>query len=100
LNQRVGIFDCNSNKCIAPFIFVLLQLPYINDKIVGEAWGAAQPNVSPKAVGRIKVPLPPMNLQKEFSARLDVVYATLKMRADAASLGQTMASSLIAKLLG
>ena len=42
-------------------------------KLIGEAAGSAQANVSPSGVGSVEIPTPPLPLQKEFARRMKEV---------------------------
>ncbi len=71
LNQRVGkFFIRDKNQLDAQFLFAALNLPNVMRTLIGEAAGSAQPNVSPSNVGSVKIPLPPLALQKEFADRV------------------------------
>ena len=62
------------------YLVTLLNQPALQAKITGVAFGAAQPNVSPSAMGNIIVPLPPISLQLKFA---DFVRSIFAMRAQA-----------------
>ena len=70
LNQRVGRFDVNKDILDASYLFQLLKLPYIQNEIVIDAVGGAQPNIGNKDIERIKISLPSLDEQKRISSVL------------------------------
>jgi type I restriction enzyme, S subunit len=89
LNQRVGKFLIRDKNRLEPtFLFSMLNIPVITQKLIGEAAGSAQANVSPSGVGSVEIPLPPIALQKEFADRvaeireLEAGQATSRTRLD------------------
>jgi type I restriction enzyme, S subunit len=70
LNQRVGRFDIKNNKAETDFIFQLLKLPHIQHKILIDAIGGAQPNISNKDIERIIILLPSIKEQQKIASIL------------------------------
>jgi type I restriction enzyme, S subunit len=71
LNQRVGKFFIRDASRIEPtFLFSTLGVPAVTRKLIGEAAGSAQANVSPSGVGSVEIPVPPLPMQKEFAQRV------------------------------
>ena len=90
LNQRVGkFFIRDANRLEPTFLFSVLGFHAMTRKLIGEAAGSAQANVSPSNVGSVEIPLPPIELQKEFARRmteireLEASQATSRTRLDA-----------------
>jgi type I restriction enzyme S subunit len=76
LNQRVGKFFIRDKNRLEPkFLFWTLSFPAVIRKLIGEAAGSAQSNVSPSDVGRVDIPVPPLSLQKEFATRVTEIRA-------------------------
>ena len=84
LNQRVGRFRILSDSfCSLRFISLLVS--QITKKVLQEAYGAAQPNISPTQIEQFDIPLPPLpeqhqivaEIEKQFT-RLDAGVAALK----------------------
>lgn len=73
LNQRVGrfIFDQKHSPEINRkyFFYVLGYIPVLQ-ALQNRAHGAAQPNISPSAVGEVSIPLPPLDSQEKIAAIL------------------------------
>jgi type I restriction enzyme, S subunit len=74
LNQRVGKFFIRDPKALEPtFLFNTLRFPAVTRRLIGEAAGSAQANVSPSGVGSVQIPLPPLGLQREYAERITEV---------------------------
>ena len=76
LNQRVGRFELSSATLWnAKFISYLVM--QISQKVLKDAYGAAQPNISPSEIEAMSVPLPPLLEQQyivaEVERRLSVI---------------------------
>jgi type I restriction enzyme, S subunit len=69
LNQRVALIRGKSKENKAYLKFVLSG-QYLN-KLLLNAGGAAQANLSPKALSSLKIPLPPLDIQKKIATVLD-----------------------------
>jgi type I restriction enzyme S subunit len=70
LNQRIGIIRNGKSENLDSkyFYFYLSEL---KSEILRKAQGAAQPNISTKDIGRIKIPLPPLPEQQKIAEILD-----------------------------
>lgn len=71
LNQRVGRFLPNSDLVDEKYLWFFLRSPECQDQIVLLAEGAAQPNISSSQLESIKIPLPPLETQKQIAAVLE-----------------------------
>ncbi len=84
LNQRVGRFKIQGED-IVDKKYVSYLVNQIRERVLADAYGAAQPNISPKQIEEIEVPLTPLpqqklivsEIEKQFS-RLDEAVAALK----------------------
>lgn len=84
LNQRVGRFRILSEDSCSPR-FISLLVKQITKKVLKEAYGAAQPNISPTQIEQFEIPLPPLDeqlriveeIEKQFT-RLDSGVAALR----------------------
>jgi type I restriction enzyme S subunit len=90
LNQRVGKFFIRDKCQIEPaFLFSTLSFAAVKRKLIGEAAGSAQANVSPSGVGSVVIPVPPLPLQQEFAQRvaeireMEAAQAASRQRLDA-----------------
>ena len=71
LNQRVGRFEDIDADIVDPsYLFQVLQHGSIRQKFVQLGHGAAQPNISPKLIGMVEVPVPPLDIQRSIAAIL------------------------------
>lgn len=70
LNQRIGLFKSGSSSKIKNKYFYFL-LGSLKSEILRQAGGAAQPNISTKKIGEIKILLPPLHIQERIAGILD-----------------------------
>ncbi|MDM8555467.1 restriction endonuclease subunit S [Desulfococcaceae bacterium HSG7] len=70
LNQRVGLIRSNSALCEQKFLGIVLTQKIYERILYDLGIGAGQPNVSPKDIGNLLIPLPPLSIQKKFIALL------------------------------
>jgi type I restriction enzyme M protein len=72
LNQRVAHVELtNEDNCLSGYLFALLNTKkFENDAIEGSG-GVAQANLSSKWVSEYKIPLPPLEVQKEIVAEIE-----------------------------
>lgn len=83
-NEEIFASDCTTinsdSKLDIKFIYYVLQ--FIQKDIYRLARGAAQPHVYPKDIEQIKIPLPPLEIQKQIVAECEKVekqYNTIRM---------------------
>jgi type I restriction enzyme S subunit len=77
LNQRVGRFRILSESLCTPR-FISLLVTQITKKVLKEAYGAAQPNISPKQIEQMEVPLPPLADQHQLVAEIEKQFTRLE----------------------
>jgi type I restriction enzyme S subunit len=76
LNQRVGRFRIASESvCASRFISLLVQ--QITKKVLKEAYGAAQPNISPAQIEQMEILLPPLDEQQDIVAEIEKQFTRL-----------------------
>ena len=67
INQRVGRFEFVHGAVVDPdFLFYVLQQPEFRLQIEGVARGSAQPNLSSADVHKLRVPVPPLAMQRQI----------------------------------
>ncbi len=71
LNQRVGLVRAKSNFIIPNYLSNLLLSEKFYDFCQRTAGGGAQGNISPSEVLSFKIPLPPLDIQKEIVAEIE-----------------------------
>lgn len=98
LNQRVAVVrgKCPTNTEYLKYVFSgnLLQKLLIN------AGGAAQPNLSPKDLGDMEIPLPPLEEQKRIAAILDKADAIRRKRQQAIQLADDFLRAVFLDMFG
>ena len=67
LNQRVGRIDVDAQQCEPLFVYYALLDPRIKSEMEAVAYGAAQPNISPKLINALVIPLPPLLIQRRIA---------------------------------
>ena len=70
LNQRVACLRVNDNKIDVKYLFELLNEDYFEDECIKASSGIAQKNLSTVWLSRYKIPLPPIDIQKEIVAEI------------------------------
>jgi len=70
LNQRVGRFKIKDLTATTPS-YVAKLVESITEQVLQQAYGGAQPNISPKEIEEFPVPLPPLNEQKRIVAAIE-----------------------------
>jgi type I restriction enzyme S subunit len=71
LNQRVGRFEAINERLVDPsYLFQVLQSEDVRENLVKLGYGAAQPNISPKLIGSVEVPLPSIQTQRRIASIL------------------------------
>ena len=68
LNQRVGKFKVmDSNRLDPDYLYAFLSWKSTRERIEALGYGSAQPNVSPKLIHQVEIPLPPMPKQQAIA---------------------------------
>jgi type I restriction enzyme, S subunit len=70
LNQRVGRFVLSSAE-LSNAKFVSYLVMQITQKVLKDAYGAAQPNISPSEIEEMPIPLPPLAEQTRIVAEVE-----------------------------
>lgn len=74
LNQRIGLLKSGLSKELSSSYF-FYYLNILKREILRKAGGAAQPNISTRAIGELKIPLPPLPQQQHIAKVLDTAEA-------------------------
>lgn len=80
LNQRVGRLIIDYKKINPDYLFYILQFDFFLDQIKRLSLGGAQPNISPKSIETIKIPLPPLEIQNQIVAIMQKAYGEKKQK--------------------
>ncbi|WP_443871984.1 restriction endonuclease subunit S [Megamonas funiformis] len=76
LNQRIGNIKIkNKTKVVSKYRNYYIALK--NEDILNLAYGGAQPNISPKVISYITIPLPPIKEQQRIVNRIESLFAKL-----------------------
>ena len=98
VNQRVAIIrsqNLHTQKYIQ-YIFT----GHILEKLLSNAWGAAQPNLSPNSLKALEIPLPPLEEQKRIAAILDKADRIRRKRQEAIRLTEELGRSIFLDMFG
>ncbi|HIF9462349.1 TPA: restriction endonuclease subunit S [Photobacterium damselae] len=98
LNQRVAIIRGKSrtNSAFLKYAFS----GHLLDTLLLSAGGAAQPNLSPKKLAELEIPLPPLDEQKRIAAILDKADAIRQKRKQAIALADDFLRSVFLDMFG
>jgi type I restriction enzyme S subunit len=100
LNQRVARIQPKAGVSIdADYLFFALKSPLFKTGLAEESGGAAQQNVSPKAIGRVEIPLPSMEEQRSIGQLLSAADAAIVQSKLALEHLQNVQVSLMSDLL-
>jgi len=72
LNQRVTCLRVNENKINKHFLFRILNQDKFEQECIKSASGIAQKNLSTTWLSKYKIPLPPIEIQKEIVEQIEV----------------------------
>ena len=70
-NQACAAIMLNESMCNTDFMYELLHLKY--DSIRNMAQGGNQANLNLRLVGTISIILPPLDLQQQFSSKIEAI---------------------------
>lgn len=71
LNQRVACIRADNTKLNTGYLFSLLNLDSFEDECIKSSSGVAQKNLSTTWLDHYKIPLPPLDVQKEIVAEIE-----------------------------
>ena len=72
LNQRVACLRPDNDKALTAYIFYLLNHNSFEDSCIEAAKGLAQKNLSTVWLSKYRIPLPPLEVQREIVAEIEV----------------------------
>ena len=99
LNQRIGLLKSGSSKNLDDKYFYHF-LSVLQKKILQKAGGAAQPNISTKAIGELKIPLPPLPEQRRIAALLDQADQLRRLHREQLAEYDLLAQSVFLEMFG
>lgn len=98
LNQRVGRFVLSSSE-LSNAKFVSYLVMQITQKVLKDAYGAAQPNISPSEIEGMPIPLPPLAEQTRIVAEVERRLSVVEELEAVVSANLQRASSLRQSIL-
>lgn len=101
LNQRVGRFNViDNNMLYNDYLYYYLRSDFVQGKIKVMASGCAQPNISPKQLLSIHIPVPPLEAQKKIVKVLEKAEKALEKRKEAIRLLDELVKSRFVEMFG
>jgi type I restriction enzyme S subunit len=94
-NQSVAAILPNEKYFIPEFVWYFLRLNY--QKIKAHAYGGAQPHIDQGDIKAMKIPLPPIKIQKQIVERLDKIAEAEKLNDDLIQKADELLQSLLHK---
>lgn len=98
INQRVAIIRGKTPEAAEFLKYVFSGA--LQEKLLLSAGGAAQPNLSPKSLALMEIPLPPLAEQKRIAAILDKADAIRRKRQQAIKLADDFLRSVFLDMFG
>jgi restriction endonuclease S subunit len=77
-------FRFNRTVVLPEYVFAITQLPYYKDWVRAIRRAAGQPNINAQEYSSFPIPLPPLTIQEEISAQLQVAYKAKQFKESAA----------------
>lgn len=78
LNQRVACLRVNSEKINQKFLFSLMNKDDFENDCINAASGVAQKNLSTVWLSKYKIPLPPIEVQREIVEQIEVKQSAIE----------------------
>ncbi|MDO8417565.1 MAG: restriction endonuclease subunit S [Agitococcus sp.] len=98
INQRVAIIRGKTPEAAEFLKYVFSGA--LQEKLLLSAGGAAQPNLSPKSLALMEIPLPPLSEQKRIAAILDKADSIRRKRQQAIKLADEFLRSVFLDMFG
>ena len=94
LNQRVGVFRPRVDAVNSNFLYFVARSVSFKQRVVGMAYGSAQPNVAPKQILNIEINLPPIKEQRQIASILGALDEKIENNRKTAATLEEMARAL------
>lgn len=94
LNQRVGKVELTSGHCDPAFIYYALLRPDTKKVMEATAYGAAQPNISPKLIAALEIPMPDHRVQIAVASTLSAYDELIENNTRRIKILEEMAQSI------
>ena len=99
LNQRVGKVATHDSDTDVGFLFAFLRCAQTRRVVQQLAAGNAQPNVSPKALHSLPLPLPPLSAQHQISDLINALDRQIEAIQSQLTAVRYMRTGILSKLL-
>lgn len=98
VNQRIAIIRSPEPTTQQYIQYVFTG--HLLECLLKRAWGAAQANLSPKALRELEIPIPPLEEQRRIAAILDKADAVRRKRQEAIALTEDLLRSAFLEMFG
>ncbi|WP_431802243.1 restriction endonuclease subunit S [Halobacillus andaensis] len=98
LNQRVGIIKPKNDKVESKFMYYILK--HVQGRILSDAFGVAQPNISPSKLLEYEVPVPCIKLQRKIIEILECMNNVIKKRENQIKVLSNLKQSVFYDMFG
>jgi type I restriction enzyme S subunit len=98
VNQRIAIIR-SQNQTTQKYIQYIFRGELLQ-KLLINAWGAAQPNLSSNALRSLEIPLPPIASQRRIANILDKADEIIRKRKEAIALTEQLQKSIFLDMFG
>ncbi|WP_152057451.1 restriction endonuclease subunit S [Aliarcobacter butzleri] len=100
LNQRVGKFEIKNKDILDnDFLYFNVNSPQFIEKLLVNAIGGAQPNISSKQIEELEIPIPPLEEQKKIADILSTVDKKIAFVEENINATEELKKGLMQKLL-
>lgn len=100
LNQRVGKFEIKNKDILDnDFLYFNVNSPQFIEKLLVNAIGGAQPNISSKQIEELEIPIPPLEEQKKIADILSTVDKKIAFVEENINVTEELKKGLMQKLL-
>lgn len=101
LNQRVGRFKVIDETILNNnYLYYYLRSKYVQNEIISMASGCAQPNISPKQLLSIEIPIVPIEIQEKIVNILEKAEKALEKRKESINLLDELVKSKFIEMFG
>jgi type I restriction enzyme S subunit len=100
VNQRVGIIRVNTDLADPEFVYQVLSNEDVENNYYQLGLGAGQPNLSPQMIGSLRIPLPPLPIQRKFADVLSAYDDLIEVNTRRIRILEEMAQSVYREWFG
>ncbi|MCY3940644.1 MAG: restriction endonuclease subunit S [Gammaproteobacteria bacterium] len=93
-------FRLEDSKLHPEVAFGLTQTPAYNAWIKSKRRTAAQPNINGQEYATLRIPVPPLGLQRQYAQIVETARSTVALAESGVAVGSVLSASLMSRLLG